>query len=147
MDRLSPAARRVRAWMDAVIAAVSVYTPAVTWTVVIADTALGAGMLFQPERFSRTPSYGNLIAIAPAQVWGVAYVAVAAGLVAWRVSLRPAVGVIAHMAVAGLTFGWFCAFVIRYLTDSSTTIVNVVTWGVLLSLVARSVIGLDEDDQ
>jgi hypothetical protein len=139
--------RAVRARLDKIALALSIYTPAVTWTVIVADVGLGLGMVLQPDRFARTPSYGNLIGIAPIQAWGGAHIAVALGLLVWRLFHCRGIGIAAHMAAAGLTCGWFCAFIIRFATDSSTTIVNVVSWGVMVSLVARSIVGLDEDGQ
>lgn len=125
----------------------TLYTPVISWTVIAAFMALGIGMTLQPDRFARTPSYANLLSFAPAQVWGCAHLLVAALLLAWRMSTHTRwIGVIAHTAGIMLTLWWLGAFVIRWLTDDATTIVNVVSWSILLSLLIRSTNGLDDED-
>ena len=118
------------------------------WTtrlVAIAYVAIGCGLTLQPGRFSNTPSYANLIAFVTAPGWGCAYLGVAALLIAWCLARRAHwLGVLAHTAAAILTMWWLAAFVIRYATDSGTTIVNVVSWGVFLSLVYKSSQGIDD---
>lgn len=120
-----------------------------TRTVIVAYVAIGVGLTLQPSRFANTPSYANLIAFTPSEAWGCGYLAVAALLVAWRLSQRPTqwLGILAHTAAAILTMWWLAAFVIRYATDDGTTIVNVVSWSVFLSLVARSAQGIDDDER
>lgn len=123
----------------------TVYTPVITWTVIVAYLALALGMTFQPSRFSNTPSYGELLQVASAPTWGFGYFTVAVLLAAWRVSRSRTVGVLAHTAGVILTGWWLAAFVHRYLTDSGTTLVNVVSWSVFFSLVIRSISGIDEE--
>lgn len=121
------------------------------WTTrlaVLAFTFIGGGLLFQSDRFQRTPSYGNLIRIAPAWSWGIAYLAAAALLVSWGLFRLPQWwGVVVHTLAIMLTFGWLAAFVVRYFTDSSTTIVNVVSWTVFLILLIESAFDIYEDDR
>lgn len=125
----------------------SIYTPIITWTVIVGYTVLALGMTLQPSRFSRTPSYGNLVQLFPIQLWGAAYLVVAALLLAWRVTDRRSLGVFAHTVALILTMWWWGAFVLRWSTDNSTTIVNPVTWGWALSFVLRSAVGLDEQHE
>jgi hypothetical protein len=124
------------------------YAPVVTWTFAIAYVAIGAGLLFQPSRFSNTPSYANLLIFTSAGIWGCAYLAVAALMIGWRVAVRFRwLGVLAHVTAIALTSWWLVAFIVRYLTDNGTTVVNVVSWSVFLSLVIRSMSGLDDEEE
>lgn len=142
MARLLHARKRDVTW--------GIYTPVITHTVVVAYVAIGVGLTLQPSRFSRTPSYANLLLFAPAEVWGCAYLGVAALLLAWRFTHATIpsrwLGVGAHTLAVILTLWWLAAFIIRYWTDDATTIVNVVSWSVFLSLVLRSTGGLDDDE-
>ncbi len=119
------------------------------WTTrlaVLAFALIGGGLLLQPARFERTPAYGNLIRIAHAQTWGVTYLAVAALLVSWGIQRAPRWwGIFVHTIAAMLTVGWLAAFVYRYFTDKSTTVVNVVSWTVYLILVVESLFAIDDD--
>lgn len=108
----------------------------------------GLSLIFQSVRWTRTPSYGNLLHILSADVWGVIHLLVAALFVV-SILLRPQrmVSVIAHTLGFVLLAGWELAFVVRYLTDGATTIVNVVSWGTylfLLILSARRIEGQPE---
>ena len=118
-----------------------------TRTLIVAYVAIGVGLTLQPSRFANTPSYHNLLVFAAAQAWGCAYLAVAALFIAWRLAQTRLLGVITHTAATILTLWWFAAFIIRYSTDDGTTIVNVVSWGVFLSLVARSAQGLSQSPE
>lgn len=100
---------------------------------------IGLGLVFQPLRFQRTPSYANLLHIAHAQVWGALYLIVAALLITWCFRQAPQWwGTAVHTVAFMLTAGWLGAFVVRWATDSSTTIVNVASWAVFVSLVVKS---------
>lgn len=123
------------------------YRPVITYTVVLAFAAIGLGLVLQPARFGETPSYANLLHFAPAEVWGAVYLSVAGLLLVWRLIQRQWIGVAAHTLASILTLWWLMAFVVRYFTDDATTIVNVVSWTVYLSLVVRSSGGLDDDDR
>jgi hypothetical protein len=100
---------------------------------------LGVTLLVQPGRYANTPSYANLLAIVPAWGWGVIYLGCAvlqvASLFAW---LHPTLSYIAHTLSIMVTTFWWSAFLIRWLTDDGTTIVNVLTWGTFLYLLFRS---------
>lgn len=111
----------------------------------VAFLALGITLFVQPERYDRTPSYANLLDIAPQATWGAIYLAVAAVLLA-SVMLRRnrPLAVLAHTLSFCLVATWLLAFIIRYATDDATTIVNVVSWAVLLYLVVQSMLQLDE---
>lgn len=128
------------------------YKPVITYTISTAYSAIGLGLMAQPSRFARTPSYANLLQFAPARAWGAAYLLIAVLLVAWRLTHRvPSVsrrlGVAAHTLATSITLWWLAAFVVRYATDDATTIVNLVSWSVFLSLVIRSSGGLDAEDR
>jgi ABC-type proline/glycine betaine transport system permease subunit len=106
---------------------------------VIPLVMIGIGLCFQPLRFQRTPSYANLLNIAPAQAWGALYLIVAVLLVSWMVRRAPQWwGIAVHTIAVMLTAGWLGAFIVRWLTDDATTIVNVASWTVFLSLVIKS---------
>jgi hypothetical protein len=97
------------------------------------------GMLTQPERFSNTPAYGTLTQMLHIQVWGLVYL-VTAGLFAVYAAfvVSRTTAIIVHIVGLIVTTVWWLAFVIRWLTDEGTTIVNVVSWGVFLLLIGRS---------
>jgi hypothetical protein len=105
----------------------------------LAYTFYGLDMLLQPTRFSATPSYGTLTQILDIRIWGGMYLAVAVlfALYAALVISR-GLAIIVHMVGIIITLSWEMAFVIRWLTDPSTTAVNPVSWGVLLLLIGRS---------
>ena len=104
--------------------------------------AIGAGLVFQAHRFSSTPAYGNLIILLDAPTWGWMYITSALLLLAW-VTAAPRskwwAGA-AHLPAIMLTWVWLIAFVIRYLTDSSTTVVNVVSWSMFFVGLVRSLV-------
>ena len=109
--------------------------------VVVAFTAIGATLILQPDRYFNTPSYANLLALLPGWMWGGVYLAVAAGLgVTVRVAYRRWAVVTAYTAAVALTATWFVAFIVRWLTDDGTTVVNVVSWGTYLALVVFSAV-------
>lgn len=120
--------------------------PAVLMSVTF--TAIGLALVLQPARFANTPSYSNLIAIAGQAVWGLAYLGCAALLVISLLPLgrRPkwTFAVVAHTVSIALTGVWLAAFVVRYITDDGTTIVNIASWGVYLALLVRSVLTLTD---
>lgn len=105
----------------------------------LAYTLIGVGLLAQPDRFSRTPAYGNLIRVFPATTWGMLYLVAAAGLGLWMWGRLPAWwGIAVHTAAIMLVGGWLLAFIVRWVTDDSTTIVNVASWSTFLLLTLRS---------
>jgi drug/metabolite transporter (DMT)-like permease len=107
-------------------------------------TALAGDLAFQPSRFANTPSYANLLAIAAPHVWAIAY-AVAAVLMAtsiWGTASRIIFSA-THTINILLITSWWVAFIFRWLTDSKTTIVNVISWGVFLCLAIRSALVAD----
>lgn len=119
---------------------------ALPFTVVgIAFTAVGLTLFLQPHRYDNTPSYANLLNVMNQAWWGLIYLVVAAFVFAavtfWRHRLLT---VAAHTSAAALVLSWLAAFVYRWLTDDGTTIVNVVSWSILLFLVVRSMFQLDE---
>lgn len=107
--------------------------------------AIGITLWLQPARYADTPSYANLLGILPQHAWSLIYVGTASLKVSaiWRYSLRPLV-VVSHAVAIALESAWLVAFIIRYLTDSGTTIVNVVSWSVYLYLSVRSALMIDQ---
>lgn len=115
--------------------------------VTLAFAVFGLDLLGQPGRWSRTPAYGNLLQIAGAHVWGVVYLAAAVLMGCYLIfTTRRWFAVIAHTATFILAAMWLVAFLIRWLTDSGTTVVNVVSWSVFTALVCRSAVGIDVAD-
>jgi hypothetical protein len=113
--------------------------------VTVAYTVFGVCLIAQPDRWAYTPAYGLLLDIAHQWVWGTVYLGISFLLAATAVfPVFRSLAVIAHTAAIALTIGWLGAFLIRYLTDPHTTIVNVVSWGVYLALLIQSAIKLDD---
>lgn len=109
--------------------------------IVIAYAAIGATLILQPSRYDLTPSYANLLNILPQAWWGSIYLLIAAGLaVAVRVRYVRAAVVVAYTVAVAFTGTWLAAFVVRWLSDSRTTIVNVVSWSVFLILLIMSAV-------
>lgn len=102
-------------------------------------TVIGLALLLQGGRFDKTPAYAILLYLVPAQIWGMAYLLVAASFVGYLM-IWPTrqLAVFAHTIGIILTGWWLLAFIIRYATDASTTPVNVVSWALYLFLLIRS---------
>jgi hypothetical protein len=105
----------------------------------------GVALIFQSHRWAKTPAYANLLTVFSAPMWGLLYLA-AAVLMAAGLFLRKIrwVGLSAHALTFVLLLGWEFGFLIRYATDSATTIVNVVSWATYIGLVMWSTKCLDE---
>lgn len=103
--------------------------PVPTIVLAIILTVFGFTLIFQSSRWSRTPSYGNLLRIFSADTWGFIYLAVGI-LLFLSVAFYTVrmLGVMSHTFAFVLLLGWEVAFIIRYATDQSTTIVNVMSW-------------------
>lgn len=113
--------------------------------VTTAFTAFGLGLWIQPNRWANTPSYGLLLDILNQQAWGTIHLIVAAMMAAAiRWPAQRLLVVTAHTAGIALAGSWFLAFVVRYITDSGTTVVNVVSWAVYVALVVQSALVLDD---
>ena len=111
----------------------------------VAFLAFGVTLWFQPGRYANTPSYANLLVILPQHAWSVIYLGTAALKVVsiWQYTRRALV-IVCHTVAIMLLASWLGAFVVRYLTDDGTTIVNVVSWSVFLYLAVRSALMVDE---
>jgi hypothetical protein len=107
--------------------------------IVPAFLVIGTSLLFQGERYGRTPAYAILLNLLPAPVWGVAYLTIGL-LFALYLAVHPTrwLAILAHTAGVTLILWWLIAFVVRYLTDTATTPVNVVSWSLYLFLLVRS---------
>jgi hypothetical protein len=111
-------------------------------------TALGADMVVRSSRWYKTPSYGNLLKIMPADAWGAIYLGVALVVVLGLVlKTNRIVRLGGHTLAFVLLLGWEFAFVIRSITDSGTTIANVVSWGTYLTLALWSGQLIDRPDR
>jgi hypothetical protein len=105
----------------------------------LAFTFYGLGMIGQPGRFSATPAYGNVIEVLDIRWWGVVYLTSAVLFIIYTVLMTSRLfGIITHTAGLIVTGVWWLAFIIRWLTDANTTIVNVTSWLVLLLIIGRS---------
>lgn len=114
-------------------------------TVSVLFVVFGVALLAQPYRWHNTPAYGNLLAIADTRIWGTAYLLVAALMFIYLFAYSPGwFAILAHTAIFALSASWLVAFVIRYLTDDGTTIVNVGSWSVYTLLIAYSALRIDE---
>jgi len=104
----------------------------------------GLALIFQSSRWSNTPSYANLLLMANTFVWGLVYLLIGTLLiVASRQLHRRWLYVLAHTAAIALVASWLLSFIVRWLTDDGTTIVNVVSWATYLFLLVRSVIVIE----
>ena len=119
--------------------------PLTGFGVVAVLTVFGLALVFQASRWSKTPAYGNLLHIMSAHMWGFIYLAIAvlmgSGLILWNSNRT--VNVIAHTLAFILFAVWEMAFIVRYFTDSATTVVNVVSWAAYLFLVYGSAMTID----
>lgn len=108
--------------------------------------AIGLTLWFQPERYANTPSYANLLDILPQHAWAAMYVVVSVvkAVAVWHYTRR-VLTVMAYTLGVALVVVWLAAFVVRYLTDDGTTIVNVCSWATYLYLLVRSAIRLDDE--
>lgn len=110
--------------------------------------AIGLTLIFQSDRYYNTPSYANLLDIASYNVWGAAYLlAAVANYLSIRLYANRRLLIAAHTVSIALASLWLLAFVIRWLTDGGTTIVNVASWSVFLYLVVRSALMIDSHNR
>lgn len=106
--------------------------------------AIGITLWLQPSRYDHTPSYANLLDIARQHTWSVVYLAAAVLKVACIVMpQRRVLATVSHTVAFILVATWLGAFVIRWVTDPGTTVVNVCSWSAYLYLVLRSALKLD----
>jgi hypothetical protein len=113
--------------------------PFQTTLTAIIPTVLGLALIIQSGRWLRTPAYGNLLRIMPADTWGAIYLIVAALLIGGIVYRKyHALGIAGHTAGFVLLAVWEVGFIIRWITDHNTTIANVLSWGIFLSLLVWS---------
>lgn len=98
-------------------------------------------LLCQQARWALTPAYGNLLAIMPQQAWGAQFAGVAVILAV--AALRPGrwLSVIALSLGLAITTTWLAAFVIRWLTSTSTTPETWVSWAVFEYLLLWALAG------
>lgn len=110
--------------------------------------AIGVTLIFQSDRYYNTPSYANLLDIASYNVWGAAYLlAASVNYASIRLYANRRLLIATHTISIALTSLWLLAFVIRWLTDGGTTIVNVVSWSVFMYLVVRSALMIDSHNR
>lgn len=107
-------------------------------------TALALGLGFQGGRFTRTPAYANILDIANQTTWAIAHAFVAVLVIGtFRYHTSRVYLTVTHTTSIILLATWWLAFVIRWFTDDSTTVVNVLSWGVFLYLAVRSLLLVD----
>jgi hypothetical protein len=112
----------------------------------LVSTAFGLTLILQAGRYFNTPSYANLLAVAPAWGWGVAYLAVAVLMMLVVVRHRIKVlSIVAHTLSLALILFWLFAFCVRYATDDGTTIVNIISWATYARLLFRSAVLIGDD--
>jgi hypothetical protein len=102
---------------------------------------IGITLIIQPDKYDKTPSYGLLLQIFDQLTWGIIYLVAFALLSLSRFDFGRwsiTVSTIAHTFAIALTASWLLAFIIRYISDDATTIVNVVSWGVFTILLITS---------
>jgi hypothetical protein len=112
-----------------------------------AYAVFAVSLLVQPRRWALTPAYHDLLEIMPQNAWGVCF-AVAAGLLA-AAAIRHGVrwlSVVALSAGLAITTTWCAAFVVRWLTSSSTTPETWVSWAVFDFLLMRALAGLGSEE-
>lgn len=101
--------------------------------------AIGLTLVLQPHRYDNTPSYANLLNVANQNVWGALYLlASVMKFVSVLKSHWRGFIIVAHTVSITLLSIWLVAFIVRYATDTGTTIVNVCSWSVFLYLVVRN---------
>src|SRR6185312_9039702 len=124
--------------------AVIAHRPASTLGLVAIFIVFGLGLIFQAKRWSSTPAYGNLLIIFSAPTWGYIYLAVGiVMMIAVFTRTFRLISLMAHTIAFVLLTTWEATFIIRYLTDSKTTVANVVAWAAYLALVLRSATLID----
>lgn len=97
----------------------------------VSYSIFAVSLIFQPSRWSSTPAYHNLLIIMPQQAWGAGFavVAVMLGAALWKWQHRW-VSTLALSLGLAISTTWDAAFVIRWLTSSSTTPETWVSWTV-----------------
>jgi len=111
-----------------------------------AFTLIGAGLLFMPGSFAKTPSYANLLLFADQWAWGTIYTSVA--ILMWTsvwFYKNHLLAVVAHTTAFALCVSWLLAFIIRAITSPATTIVNPTWWSVAALILVLSALQLDSN--
>jgi len=110
----------------------------------IAFLGFGITMILQPHRYKNTPSYKNLIQMESLTFWGICYLVIGIAWIIFMLWIRnDKVGLLVHTFASMITAVWVVIFIVRWITDSGTTIVNVINWGVLLTLTIWSGVWID----
>lgn len=110
----------------------------------VAFTIFGLSMILQPGRWAATPAYHVLLEIFTAPAWGALFLISGITLgAAVQLYARRWLVVAALMFAFALTVGWMLAFIVRYLTNASTTPETWVSWAVFAFLLLRTTFGLD----
>jgi hypothetical protein len=98
-----------------------------------------ASLLWQGVRWHRTPAYHNLLLIMPTGTWGFFFGASAVLLLVSAYQARPPwLAYTAILVAVMLTTCWDVAFVIRWVTSSSTTPETWTSWAVFDYLLLRA---------
>lgn len=98
----------------------------------------GASMIWQGERWLRTPAYHNLFKILPEQAWGTMYLIAGIALAIAFVRLRSDWIVVPAVTLGlMLSVSWMLAFIVRYATSGSTTPETFMSFAVFTVLLVR----------
>jgi hypothetical protein len=105
-------------------------------------------LLLQPARWAQTPAYHNLLIIMDQQAWGTCFavITVMLGAALWSGHRYRWVSVLALSFGLAITTTWCAAFVIRWLTNSSTTPETWVSWAVFDFMLLRALLLLGYEE-
>jgi hypothetical protein len=113
----------------------------------VAYAIMGLSLLFQAHRWSATPAYHNLLAIMPAHAWGGVFSGVASLLGAGVLHRKRRWLVITALtAGVAVTTGWGLAFIVRWMTNPSTTPETWVSWAIFDWMLWRAFARLDLEE-
>jgi hypothetical protein len=110
--------------------------------------ALALSLWFQTGRFERGAAYANLLQIFGPLVWACLYL-VAGILTLASLKFRHSRTLITltHTLNIVLVGSWWVGFVVRWFTDSATTVVNVLSWGVFLYVALQTAVEVDRESE
>lgn len=96
-------------------------------------------LLFQGRRWHHTPAYHNLLILMPTGTWGALFGLVSILLLATAYLRHPSwLAYTAILAGVMLTSCWDIGFIIRWLTNGSTTPETWVSWAVFDYILLRA---------
>lgn len=103
-------------------------------------------LIFQGARWHRTPAYHNLLIIMPTGTWGAIFGGIALLLLVTAYRPRPAwLAYTAILLAFMLTTCWDIAFLVRWVTSSSTTPETWTSWAVFNYVLLRAGVLIDRE--